>query len=187
MMEGVVTASSAPLTSESCILVAVPEAEPAVGRHRAQLDRAAAWGVPAHVTVLYPFVPPDLITDTVIETARAAVAQVRAFYCEFRRSDWFGQDVVWLAPEPAEPFRALTSAVHAAFPLYRPFGGIYADVVPHLTIGDRPAGGPGALRAAEAEVVAKLPVRAHVSCAWLMTGSQAPASWHPIAELPLTQ
>jgi 2'-5' RNA ligase len=187
MMEGVVTASSAPLTSESCILVAVPEAEPAVGRHRAQLDRAAAWGVPAHVTVLYPFVPPDLITDTVIETARAAVAQVRAFYCEFRRSDWFGQDVVWLAPEPAEPFRALTSAVHAAFPLYRPFGGIYADVVPHLTIGDRPAGGPGALRAAEAEVVPKLPVRAHVSCAWLMTGSQAPGSWHPIAELPLAQ
>jgi 2'-5' RNA ligase len=183
----VVTAPSALLSSESCILVPVPEAEPAVGRHRAQLDRAAAWGVPAHVTVLYPFVPPDTITGTVIEKARAAVAQVPAFDCEFRRSAWFGDDVVWLAPEPAAPFRALTSAVHAAFPLYPPFGGVYADVVPHLTIGDRPAGGPGALRAAEAEVLAELPVRAHVSCAWLMTGSQAPASWQPIAELPLAQ
>ena len=182
-----VTAPSASFRLESCILVAVPEAEPVVGRHRAQLDRAAAWGVPAHVTVLYPFVPPDLISGTVIETARAAVAQVRAFDCEFRRSDWFGQDVLWLAPEPAAPFRALTSAVHGAFPLYRPFGGVYADVVPHLTIGDRPAGGPGSLRAAEAEVVADLPVRAHVSCAWLMTGGQEPGSWHPIAELPLTQ
>lgn len=157
------------------------------GWHRAQLDRAAAWGIPAHVTVVYPFVPPDMITGTVIEIARAAVAQVPAFDCEFRRSDWFGEDVLWLAPEPAGPFRALTSVVHAAFPLYPPFGGVHADVVPHLTIGDRPAGGPGALRAAEAEVLAELPVRAHVSCAWLMTGSHAPGSWQPIAELPLVQ
>jgi hypothetical protein len=126
-----------------------------------------------------------MITATVIETARAAVVRVRAFDCEFRRSDWFGEDVVWLAPEPAWPFRTLTSAVHAAFPLYPPFGGVYAEVVPHLTIGDRPAGGPGALRAAEAEVLAELPVRAHVSRAWLMTGRPAPGSWRPIAELPL--
>jgi hypothetical protein len=33
--------------------------EPAVSRHRARLDRAAAWGVPAHVTILYPFVTPS--------------------------------------------------------------------------------------------------------------------------------
>ncbi len=34
----------------------VPEAEWVVGEHRARLDRAAAWGVPAHVTVLHPSV-----------------------------------------------------------------------------------------------------------------------------------
>ncbi len=66
---------------------------------------------------------------------------------EFGRTDWFGEDLVSLAPEPAGPFRALTSAVHAAFPVYPRFGGVYADVVPYLTMGDRPAGGAGSIRA----------------------------------------
>src|SRR5260370_22115721 len=64
---------------ESAILVPVPEAEPVVGRLRDRLDRAALWGVPAHVTVLFPFATPDAITGAVIEIAAAAVASVRAF------------------------------------------------------------------------------------------------------------
>ena len=152
---------------------------------RGRLDRAAAWGVPAHVTILYPFVLPVAITSHVVAAAAAAVVSVPAFSCVFARTAWFGHEVLWLAPEPAAPFRALTTAVHAAFPQCPPFGGIYPDVVPHLTIGDRPAGGSGALKAAEAEVAAALPVRTHVSCAWLMTGTQAAASWRVAAELPL--
>jgi len=182
--EKVVT-SPAARSMESAILVPVPEAEPVVGGLRDRLDRAALWGVPAHVTVLFPFAAPDAITGAVIEMAAAAVASVRAFECEFARVCWFGEDVVWLAPEPAEPFRALTNIVYAAFPQFPPFGGVYADVVPHLTVGDRPGGGSAALRAAEAEVTPALPVRTQVRHAWLMTGTQALASWRVVAELPL--
>jgi hypothetical protein len=55
----------------------------------------------------------------------------------------------------------------------------------HLTIGDRPPDGPAMLEAAEADVWPALPVRTVVSCAWLMTGTQAAASWQVAAELPL--
>jgi 2'-5' RNA ligase len=174
-----------PRPSESCLLVPVPEAEPAVGRLRSRLDRAAAWGVPAHVTILYPFVLPDAITSEVIGLAAAAIASVSAFECTFGRTNWFGEEVLWLAPEPGQPFRALTTALHAAFPQCPPFGGIYPDVVPHLTIGDRPPGGPAMLEAAEADVRPALPVHTRVSRAWLMTGTQAAASWRVAAELPL--
>jgi 2'-5' RNA ligase len=163
-------------STESAILVPVPEAEPVVG---------PLWGVPAHVTVFFPFAAPDAISGAVIEMAAAAVASVRAFECEFASICWFGDDVVWLAPEPAGPFRALTNMVHAAFPQFPPFGGVYADVVPHLTIGNGPDGGSAALRAAEAEVTPALPVRTQVRHAWLMTGTQALASWRVMAELPL--
>lgn len=44
-------------TDETALLLRVPGAESAVGRHRGRLDRAAADGIPAHVTVLHPFVP----------------------------------------------------------------------------------------------------------------------------------
>jgi 2'-5' RNA ligase len=170
---------------ESAVLVPVPEAEPVVGRHRARLDRAAVDGVPAHVTVLYPFVPPPQITEATIEALAAAVRSVAAFDCQFPATAWFGEEVVWLAPRPEEPFRALTRAVCAAFPGYLPYGGRHRDAVPHLTIGDQPPGGVADLRAAEADVLSALPVRARISHAWLMTGTREPGSWRAVAELPL--
>jgi hypothetical protein len=36
----------------SALIVAVPEAEPAVAHLRARLDRSASWGVPAHITLI---------------------------------------------------------------------------------------------------------------------------------------
>jgi 2'-5' RNA ligase len=171
--------------AESAILVPVPEAEPVVGGLRAALDPPAAWGVPAHVTVLYPFVAPAQITADVIDRARVAVGSVAGFDCHFARCGWFGEDVMWLAPEPADPFRALTAAVHAAFPHCPPFSGAYAEVIPHLTVGHRAVGGLEVLRAAEAQVLPQLPVRTQVSYAWLMTGSQRPDSWRQLALLPL--
>jgi len=170
---------------ESAILVPVLEAEPVVGPLRARLDRSAARGVPAHVTVLYPFAAPHQISAAVIATAAAAVASVPSFDCQFASTDWFGEDVVWLAPEPAGPFRTLTAAVHAAFPQCPPFGGAFTTVIPHLTVGDRPEAGPGVLRSAEAEVLPALPVWTHVSHAWLMTGTHASGSWQVLATLPL--
>jgi hypothetical protein len=170
---------------ESAILVPVPEAEPVVGALRARLDRSAGRGVPAHVTVLYPFVPPEQITSAVLSAAAAAVASVAGFACRFASTDWFGDDVLWLAPEPLGPFRSLTAAVHAAFPQYPPFRGAFAEVIPHLTVGDRPEGGLGVLRAAEAEILPMLPVWTRVSRAWVMAGTEAPGSWQVLATLPL--
>ena len=64
------------------------------------------------------------------------------------------------------------STLHAAFPQYPPFGGIYPEVVPHLTIGARPPGGPAVLEAAGLTCGHALPVRTFVSRAWLMTGTR---------------
>ena len=93
--------------------------------------------------------------------------------------------MLYLAPRPDEPFRALTRAVCAAFPGYLPYGGAFADTIPHLTIGGRPSGGVAELRAAEAVVSSFLPVRGQVSRVWLMAGGAVPGSWHTLAEFPL--
>jgi 2'-5' RNA ligase len=176
---------AAPAAGESAVLVPVPDAERVVGRHRARLDGSAVEGVPAHVTILYPFVAPPQITAATIEVLAAAVGSVSGFDCEFPGTAWFGEEVLWLAPRPDEPFRALIRAVSAAFPGYPPYNGAVRDVVPHLTVGYREAGGVADLRAAEADIAGALPVRARVSRAWLMTGTSEPGSWHAVAELPL--
>ena len=59
---------------ESALLVSVPAAEPAVSAHRSRLDPGAPLGVPAHITVLYPFLPPAAIGDDVRELQAAEEA-----------------------------------------------------------------------------------------------------------------
>lgn len=172
-----------PAPTETAVIVIVDEAEPVVGRFRARLDRAAGWGVAPHVTVLYPFLPPRRLDGGVLRALATAVASVPAFDVTFARVRWFGDTAVWLAPEPAEPFRSLTMAVWRSFPECPPYGGAHAGVVPHLTVGhDAPA---GVLRAAATSVQVGLPIHARVTAAWLMQGTDAPGSWRGVAELPL--
>lgn len=165
------------------MIVPVPEAEHAVRRFRAHLDPSAAWGVPAHVTVLYPFVPPEHIDEDVLVALGQAIGSVPAAPAVFRRVERFGDSVVWLAPEPAALFRELTRAVWARFPGCPPYAGAHDDIVPHLTIGD--SASESDLSTAAESVRAHLPIQANVVTAHLICGSRAPDSWRTVAELPL--
>jgi 2'-5' RNA ligase len=171
--------------TETAVLVLVPEAEPAVAEHRRHLDRAASWGVPAHLSVVYPFAPPADVDDDVLARLAAAVGTVAAFDCVFPRAEWFGADVLWLAPEPDAPFRELTRAVVAAFPAHQPYGGRYDDPAPHLTVGELRLGSAEELAAAELAVQAHLPVAARIDRAVLLAGRPERASWRPVADFAL--
>ena len=147
------------------------------------LDTAAVKGVPAHVTVLYPFLDPALIDESVLAAVAEVVGAAPAFDARLSAVGWFGQEVVYLVPSPGEPFRALTAALVARFPQCPPYGGVFDDVVPHLTVGEhRP---PGPLRAAADTVRGGLPVPFAVGSVVLMAGSDAPGSWRVVAEFPL--
>ena len=119
---------------ESALLVLVPEAEPLVGPFRAEHDPAAAEGIPAHVTVLYPFVAPadhDAAVDRALAETFASFAPFEGRFAEIKRLP----GVLTLAPEPAERFRELTVSLWQRFPDHPPYGGKHPDIVPHLTIG----------------------------------------------------
>ena len=168
--------------TQTALIVAVPEAEDAVGRFRASLDRAASWGVPAHITVVYPFLPPEEITADVLAAVAETVRSVPCFEVTFARVQWFGDTVAWLAPEPDQPFRALTAALWQRFPQAPPYGGTFDDLVPHLTIGhDVPV--EVLARAADA-VSARLPVTAVVRAVRLIAGTPD-AAWRTLCEFPL--
>ncbi len=141
--------------------------------------------VPAHVTVLHPFVPPAQVDEHVISALRAALGSVAAFECSFARIGWFGEDVLWLDPEPATPFQHLTAAVMAAIPDPSPYGGAHEVVVPHLTVGDSKRGSVSELQAAERDVRRGLPVRARIDRAVLMAGAEAADSWSEVHGFPL--
>lgn len=171
--------------TQTAVIVPVPAAEGVVSRHRRRLDVAASRGIPAHITVLSPFVHPTQVDRALVIRLTEAISTVGAFACAFRHSAWFGDDVLWLAPEPDEGFRALTDAVHSTFPDHPPYEGLFDEIVPHLTVGESRRGTVADLREAERAVHYGLPFAASVDHVVLMAGTDAPSSWHVIARLPL--
>lgn len=178
---------------ESALLLPVPAVEGAVGEHRARLDASARDGVPAHVTVLYPFLPPGEIGPEALAELSRIFARVPRFSVTFGEVRWFGESVVWLGPSDESPFRKLTALAVAAYPSCLPYRGAHEDVVPHLTIGHVSVGypgGPSELRAAGDAVRPLLPITTEATEVTLMTGptpgrSGQPGQWQTVASFAL--
>ena len=144
---------------ESGLVLMVPGAEPIVRELRYRFDPAAAAGVGAHITVLYPFVPLDSLDGGVEQAVALVAAGHGAFDLELTAvRAW--PDVVYLSIKPEAPVRALTGAMAARWPDHPPYGGAFDDIVPHLTIGH---GGEDLLAEAEAAVSPHLPVKARIT------------------------
>ena len=174
---------------QSALLLAVPAAEAAVGPHRDRLDHSARDGVPAHITVLHPFLPPAEIGPAVMAELSRLFAGVPRFAFTLDRVRWFDESVVWLGPSDESPFRRLAELAGEAYPSCSPYGGAYEDVVPHLTIGQR--GDPAELRAAAEAVRPLLPISTEATEVTLMAGPKpgrppgSPGRWDTVASFPL--
>jgi 2'-5' RNA ligase len=167
---------------ESGLIVEIPEAEPVVRHFRHRLDSSAGLGVPAHITVLYPFIPPPGL-DAVLSQLGRLFAAVPRFAFRLDRTRWFDDRVVWLAPSDPGPFAVLTVRVTEAFPAYLPYGGQFGGITPHLTIGDdQPV---ASLRAAEESIRPLLPVTGKVTAVTLIAQATAGGQFSRAATFPL--
>jgi hypothetical protein len=159
--------------SESALIIEVPEAEPLVQPFRARFDPSAALGVPAHITLLYPFIEPEKISADILHKVAEcfrAFAPIAFSLTEVRR---FPAETLYLAPDPDAPFRKMTMAIWDRFPETPPYGGAWPDIVPHLSVG-RFADARELERVAdELNQVAStaLPIRAHADAAILIVNT----------------
>jgi 2'-5' RNA ligase len=153
--------------AETVLLVPIPEAAALVDSRRVRLTRAGADGLPPHITLLYPFTDSALLTQERVREAAGIVGAVDPFDVSLASTARFELDppVLYLAPDPAAPFAAITRALVAAFPEHQPYDGRHPDLVPHLTVAIADA---ATLAEVEAELGPALPIEARVEEAWLM-------------------
>jgi 2'-5' RNA ligase len=116
------------------IRVRLPRALEAI-RRGAVVD--ADRGLPAHVTLLYPFAPEEALDGRL----RTAVARALDRHSRFSfqltgHRRW--PETLYAAVEPEERFLSLHSDLAAAFPQYPLYGGAF-EFVPHVTIAVGPA------------------------------------------------
>lgn len=126
-----------------------------------------AHGIPPHVTLLFPCAPdPEGLGDV--------LGDAEAFDVEFREVRRF-PGVVWLAPEPAEPFVEITRALWKRFPDWPPYEGAHAEITPHLTVAWQEK-----LDEADADLAPRLPLHGRAREAVLLRQAH-PKRWEPIA------
>ncbi len=158
------------------MIVAVPEAEPVVGSFRAALDSGAAVGVPAHITIFYPFLPANDLSADVIGQLRDLFGAVDAFEISLASIGWFDDAVVFIRPDPDTALRRMTALVAERWPQWPPYGGAHPDPTPHLTIADN--GDLPAMSHAAQAVQRSLPLHIDVSEVQLHAGIAEPGTWH---------
>jgi 2'-5' RNA ligase len=137
-------------------------------------------GLPPHITVLYPFLPPSRIDGGTEDAIGRLLARFEPFGFTLERVGRF-PGVLYVAPEPAERFTELTDALCRHWPALRPYNGAHARVVPHLTVGtetERPA--------LSAALEARLPVAAVASEVSLMVADTS-GRWSCRRSFPLGQ
>jgi 2'-5' RNA ligase len=163
------------LRPASALIVPVLDAEPAVaawlGQRTVDFD-----GAPLHVTVMFPFLPGRRLAEHE-DDIMAFAAGIEPFSFTLARLGGF-PGVHYLAPEPADAFVDIVERVMARWPGYRPYGGVFDAIVPHVTVafGDQPPADPASL-------AAKLPITTTARELWLLR--QTVRGWRTRARFPL--
>ena len=138
--------------------------------------------MPAHVTVIYPFMPAAELRDSDEKLIAATCRATASFDLSFATIARF-ENSVYLQAEPAAPVVGLVRALTRAFPEYPPYGGEFPEIIPHLTIAARPA----RLDVAESELRETLaqsgPIR--TTCRELHLHENRSGRWEPFRSYAL--
>ena len=151
------------------LLLPVPEA-------RALLDRVTGTSSDPHVTLAFPFLDADAISAEVVAALRERFAACPSFEFSLASTVRFG-DVVFLSPQPAEPFRELVHALGRGSP---PYDMPVTDIWPHVTVISFPAD----LDRVEAELAPALPVACRAREAHLRVEA-GQGHWRAMSTFPL--
>lgn len=159
---------------ESSLIIPLTTVPRPLQRQRRRLDPSSRVGLPAHVTVVYPFAPTPVNDDMVVALS-SLCGEIAAFTYELADVGWFDDRVLYLAPRPSEPFVDLTERVVRSFPAYPPYSGAFTTVVPHLTVAE--GAPPRTMARAGERLRRRLPFSGVASEVWLMSEGPAGTSW----------
>jgi hypothetical protein len=129
--------------------------------------------IPLSLTLLYPWIPRDSLTEEDVEGLRAFFAERPPLRFALTHVTEFPGVVVYAAPEPDDELRATMRALWARYPDYPPYGEPGGDPPPHATLGRLTGDHAITLEAARARVEPLLPVHCDVHEATLMEEVEA--------------
>ena len=169
---------------ETFFTLVLADADPALAEAHDELyPERIPEQIPLSLTLLYPWIPRDALTEADVDGLRAFFAERGPLRFELTRLAEFPGLVVYAVPEPEGELRATMRALWARYPDYPPYGEPGGDPPPHATLGRLQGDHAITLEAARARVEPLLPVTCDVREATLMEEFE-PDRYRPLAALP---
>lgn len=154
------------MLTRTALILPLDPPNSSVEAFRLSNDPVASQGVPAHFTLIFPFIALEHFTSDNEHRLWRLIRHTSAFSYSLAKVSGFPDAATYLAPDRPEPFVSLISRLTAAFPDHPPYEGAFADIIPHLTVGDGTCG-----ISAEREI--PLPILAVANHAILLRESRA--------------
>lgn len=134
------TASSLGDPSPRSVVIVRARVPARLERWRRRCVAQAERGLPAHATMLYPFIAPERLGPAV-RGRLAGIARRHSPIAHALDGPMVWSDVVYLSLDPSEPFVALQRDLGAEFPDFPIYGPAFdMEFVPHVTIAEEGAG-----------------------------------------------
>jgi hypothetical protein len=152
---------------QSVLAIPLPEAENVLSFVRSTYKgEMSPAGVPAHITLLYPWMEPKRISKKTLAELTSLFAGFPKFSLSLKLG-WFGREVLLLIPHDPLPLIRLTKEIIHQWPEYPYYGGDYDDIEPHITLA---YGDESNLIDLAKDVASQLPLRADISSVDLSIG-----------------
>ena len=135
--------------------------------------------MPAHITVLFPFVPVSQLSHEV-DGLHSLFAVVTPFDFALTSVGRF-ERTAYLEPDGPERFTAITEMVANRWPAFPPYGRAFSKLVPHLTVADQVD--DAIVDLVTRTLTPRLPIVCRAVEAWVLT-SDANGHWSRAHVLP---
>ena len=121
--------------STAVVIIAPPEVQAFATPLRLTHEYSGMLRVPAHITILFPFVPVTEL-DSACTTLAELCANVSPFDITLNGYGHFST-TTYLKPVDSQPIQALYRKLFAAYPNYPPYRGAFGteNITPHMTVG----------------------------------------------------
>jgi 2'-5' RNA ligase len=154
-----------PMNGQTGLVIPVQAADALLAAVGTRYPGTVREGVPAHVSLLYPFVAAAELDERVSGALGELVAEQAPMPVQLAEC-YHREGFVALRPDPIDGLRELISKTHRRWPDVVPYEGAYRDVEPHVTVALRCSEETAVT--IEREVTARLPLSAELREAWLV-------------------
>lgn len=114
--------------SLSCIVLSFTELSQLIDKWRIDY-----LGIPPHITLLYPWRDAPLSSNDLAQL-ELVLDDFEPFELCLNRVETFEAGIIYLALKDDRVPKAMMQALFTAFPDTPPYGGAFADAIPHLTV-----------------------------------------------------